>query len=473
VRLLREPDRFNMFLALPMAMLAAYGVMALHQYEWWQRHRKVFVGGLSVLIVLDFLVIPFPLQATAVSPIFSEFAQDDTAILNIPVDPYKSKPYMFAQATHQRPILQGHSSRYPQGAFSYLESQPWLHAMLLFDQTPPKFPDVSRQIAALAADDVGTIVIHKEQIAADYWPDWRKYLIAPPLFEDETVMVFTTTPQAGVDFEFEQEMLPGLGVVKVLPAAGCVNSGGVWVMDVGWGTAVSINEDYSVNLEVIDGDGAIEHIKIFPISDWSSSEWPKNTLAWGYYGLTIPDDVVPDEYVVEMTLAPTNSDWVFNQSETMSFPLMVSETACEEVTLPQLADPLDLRFGDEIRLLGYETNLDETDLVLTLYWQGQQRMGTDYKVFVHFFDAETGQMVVQNDAMPREWSYPTTFWPPGKLVDDAVTLDLNGVANGRYAIAVGLYNPQSGERLPVTDSAGEPIPDDRPILRTIELDRVE
>lgn len=475
VRLLREPDRFNMFLALPMAMLAAYGVLALHHYAWWQRYWKAFVAGLGALIVFDFLVIPFPLQTTAVSPIFSELAQaqDDSAILDIPVDPYKSKPYMFAQVTHQRPILQGHSSRYPQGAFSYLENQPWLHAMLLFDQTPPKFPDLSRQMGELAADDIGTIVVHKALIEEGYWPDWRNYLMVPPFFEDETVMVFTMTPQVGVDFDFEQEMLPGLGAVKVLPAADCVNPGGVWALDVGWGTAVSSTEDLSVNLDLVDSTGVIHYSERFPISDWTSSEWPENARAWGYYVLAIPEDLMAGAYTVDLSLLPMDGEWAFNQSEKLSIPVTVSETTCKGVGLPETAEALDLWFGDEIRLLGYETSLDETNLALTLYWQGQQRMGTDYKVFVHFFDAETGQMVVQNDAMPRDWSYPTTFWPPGKLVDDRMTLDLDGVANGRYAIAVGLYNPQSGERLPVTSSIGEPVADDRPILRTIELDRVE
>ena len=475
VRLLREPDRFNTFLALPVAMLAAYGLLALWQYDWWLRHRKVLVSGLSLLIVLDFLVIPLPLQATAVSPIFSQLAKEesDSAVLNIHVNPYKSKPYMFAQVTHERPILQGHSSRYPQGAFSYLENQPWLHAMLLFDQIPPKFPDLSRQMTDLAADGVGTIVIHKTQIAEDYWADWRNYFIMPPLYEDEAVMVYTTSPEADVDYHFSQEMVHGLGVVQMLPAAACVNPGSVWALDVGWGTAVSITEEFSVNLNLVDNAGAIHHSQTFPISSWTSSEWLENTLAWGYYALTIPEDVAPGEYTVEMSLTPTNSDWVFNQSETVSFPLTVSEAACENATLPETAEPLDLRFGSEMRLLAYETNLDEANLALTLYWQGQQRMNTDYKVFVHFFDVETGQMVAQNDAMPRDWSYPTTFWPPGKLVDDEVTLPLDGLVNGRYTLAVGLYNPQTGERLPVVDSNGEPVPDNRPLLRTIKLDRVE
>jgi hypothetical protein len=242
---------------------------------------------------------------------------------------------------------------------------------------------------------------------------------------------------------------------------------------VGWGTAVSITNDFLVDLDLKDSSGNIQNSKSYRISDWPSSEWPKNALAWGYYTLEIPEGLLPGEYAVEMSLSPENEDWVFDQSETTAIPITVTDDKCETKPLPESAESLDLRFGNEIRLLGYETSLDETNLALTLYWQGQQRMGTDYKVFVHFFEAETGQMVVQNDAMPRDWSYPTTFWPPGKLVDDEVVLDLKGVANGRYTIAVGLYNPQSGERLPVADFAGEPIPDDRPILRTIELDRVE
>ena len=471
VRLLREPDRFNMFLALPMALLAAYGLLALRQFAWWQRCRKPLAAGLAVLVVLDYLVIPFPLQAAAVSSIFNDLAQesDQLALLNIPVDPYKSKPYMFAQVTHQHPILQGHSSRYPQGAFAYLESQPWLFAMLQFDQIPPKFPDVSRQLADLAAEDIGYLVVNKMLIEPDYWADWRDYLIINPLYADETVDVYTTMPQAGVDFDFEVEMLPGMGIVKLLPATTCVNPGAVWAVDVAWGTAVPLTQDLAVKLELVNETGTVYRTENFPVSAWPASEWPQNGLTWGYYALTVPADVVPGVYQVELSLH--SIDGTIDTKERIEIPITISAEICENGMLPGTADPVNLSFGDEIKLLGFATRQTDDALELTLYWQGAQHMAADYKLFVHLFDATTGVMAAQYDAMPREWSYPTSYWPPGKLIDDKVLVSLDGIGNGRYYLAVGLYNPLSGERLPVIDAAGQPIPDNRPILRTIELDR--
>ncbi len=470
VRLLREPDRFNMFLALPTALLAAYGLLALHQYAWWQRHQNLLVAGLSVLIIVDYLVIPFPLQATAVAPIFSELAQvpDELALVNIPVDPYKSKPYMFAQVTHQHPILQGHSSRYPQGAFSYLENQPWLFAMLQFDQIPPKFPDLSRQLVDLASDEIGYLVINKELIDPDYLSDWHDYLIMNPIYTDETLAVYTTNPQAGVDFDFEVEMLPGMGIVNMLPATTCVNPGSVWALDVAWATAVPLTQELAVKLTIADANGAVLHAENFPISAWPASEWPQNGLAWGYYALPVPD-IAPGAYQVDLSLQ-SMADGAVSDKKT-EIPITISAEACENTELPAVATPVNLSFGDEIRLLGIETAHKDDTLALTFYWQGMQRMTADYKLFVHLFDAETGAMAAQYDAMPREWSYPTSYWPPGKLIDDNVLLALDEVENGRYHLAVGLYNPQTGERLPVTDATGQPIPDNRPILRTIELEQ--
>ncbi|MBN1639707.1 MAG: CotH kinase family protein [Anaerolineae bacterium] len=119
----------------------------------------------------------------------------------------------------------------------------------------------------------------------------------------------------------------------------------------------------------------------------------------------------------------------------------------------------ELRYelGDAIRLLGYEvvtsTLAPGDDLELVLYWQAMANVEHDYSVFVHVLD-QGGRLVAQGDSMPRGNVYPTGHWQVGPLVDDprsiALPLDL---PPGEYRVVVGMYDLDTGERLPAREVA--------------------
>jgi hypothetical protein len=104
---------------------------------------------------------------------------------------------------------------------------------------------------------------------------------------------------------------------------------------------------------------------------------------------------------------------------------------------------------------------------LTLFWRTNTPVPQDYTVFVHVVDA-TGRMVGQWDQVPGAGESPTTGWTPGRLVTDEyqVALDLDE-AVAPYQIYVGLYDPVSGARLAVTQSA-QPASEGRLPLETLE-----
>jgi hypothetical protein len=107
-------------------------------------------------------------------------------------------------------------------------------------------------------------------------------------------------------------------------------------------------------------------------------------------------------------------------------------------------------------------------LTLTLHWQALQVLPADYKVFVHLVDAQ-GAAVTQDDAFPREGRYPTWAWQPGDIVPDAHRLELPpapDLPQGPYRLLVGMYHPDTGERLPVRGMAG-PVPDGAILLQEL------
>jgi hypothetical protein len=160
--------------------------------------------------------------------------------------------------------------------------------------------------------------------------------------------------------------------------------------------------------------------------------------------------------------------------ENQEFALLTLEPVDgREFILPDPDYPLDILMGDQFRLLGYDTDLlsatTGSELVVTLYWQALAGTDLSYKVFVHLID-EKGQAIAQYDGFPREWTYFTYLWQPGEVVKDEYRLVLDQDLNpGSYKLRVGLYHPDTGERLPIIQN-GQPMEDPGALLDTFIID---
>ncbi|MBU1878482.1 MAG: glycosyltransferase family 39 protein, partial [Chloroflexi bacterium] len=127
---------------------------------------------------------------------------------------------------------------------------------------------------------------------------------------------------------------------------------------------------------------------------------------------------------------------------------------------PAIQHPLNARFGDGIGLHGY----DQDESRLTLYWSALRPLGRDYKVTLRLVDA-ADQVWGQTDERPVAYLYPTTRWQPGLLLfgEHGVPVQPD-TPPGVYTFEVGLYDAETGQRLPVYDEAGQPLPGDRVLL---------
>ncbi|GAB4147791.1 MAG: hypothetical protein Fur0021_06930 [Candidatus Promineifilaceae bacterium] len=117
-----------------------------------------------------------------------------------------------------------------------------------------------------------------------------------------------------------------------------------------------------------------------------------------------------------------------------------------------MAHPLNLNLGNAITLLGYEVEpaASGSALPLTLYWQVQSAPPIAFAPFVHL-----------EDAWGYRWSqvepnaYPSEQWTAGDWIVQRVDVPLPaGMPAGDYQLRVGLFNQETGERLPQLDAAG-------------------
>jgi hypothetical protein len=124
--------------------------------------------------------------------------------------------------------------------------------------------------------------------------------------------------------------------------------------------------------------------------------------------------------------------------------------------------PANLRFGDSIRLVGYDTNrnrlLPGGEVTITLCWEALAPMEDDYVYFVHILGAEESKVGVR-DTYPGLGRYPTGRWSSGDAFCDHVRVAVreDAPAPAVYDIAVGWYlyeNEQVKEHLPAYDASG-------------------
>jgi hypothetical protein len=119
------------------------------------------------------------------------------------------------------------------------------------------------------------------------------------------------------------------------------------------------------------------------------------------------------------------------------------------------------RFGEAVELRAYHIERNPTAWRVALAWESVAPLPTDATVFVHAYDAD-GNLLATGDGPPRNGHFPTSLWQPGDRIIDIHTLPAPD--EGEIArVAVGLYDPATGERLPASQ-ASAPLPNHAVIL---------
>jgi hypothetical protein len=436
--------------------MAAYGVSFL-----WDLARKrigtryllPIFAGLVLLVGLDYGQIPVQTFDTEISPFYYTLAQEPegVALFNLPTGRERSPFFMFCQTVHGKPIVEGSVARPPREAREFIESNPFLLYLRDNRMVPPDMPDVSRQLAPLAEAGVPYMVINK--LYAFPWEkdNWRAYFAYRPFYEDRHVAVYRTEPKAGRDFDLSQELYGGLSIVKVVSATNFIKPDSLMEVDVLLGTVEQQHEDWAVELALMDAQGQSQQAVIFPaVPGWPTGEWPANALAHGRYAFQVDPRLPGGSYILTLTLVDQDTHARVGKPAVIADSLHL-DLPPRSFTPPPMQVDVGATFDGDLRLLGYDLEREDNELIVTLHWQGLHRMDTSYKFFVHLYDVQSGELAAQVDVMPYGYTYFTNWWEVGEVVSDEVHLDLSAVPPGTYHLAVGIYRPDTGDRLPVEE----------------------
>jgi hypothetical protein len=143
-----------------------------------------------------------------------------------------------------------------------------------------------------------------------------------------------------------------------------------------------------------------------------------------------------------------------------SFPHM-------EVTLHRLVDagtatqPADVQFGG-LRLTGYGATHPlpawGRDGGVVLAWEAAQEMAEDYAVFMHMYDARGERVAQEDEPILDPGLRPTSQWQAGTSSAALYHLPIGpGTPPGEYDLELGVYDQETGERLPLQGAEGETV----------------
>jgi hypothetical protein len=137
---------------------------------------------------------------------------------------------------------------------------------------------------------------------------------------------------------------------------------------------------------------------------------------------------------------------------------------------PPAAAPMQATFGSDIGLvsasLGVVQAQPGSTVPVTLRWLARGNPGASYTVFVHLLGPD-GKVWGQRDSPPLAGGFPTSHWTPGEQLIDRYEIALDPRAPaGRYQVEVGMYRPDTGQRLAVGPT---PDPNNRIIVGSLEV----
>ncbi|HUT16208.1 MAG TPA: hypothetical protein VMY98_08195, partial [Anaerolineae bacterium] len=274
----------------------------------------------------------------------------------------------------------------------------------------------------------------------------------------DVVISYPTTDQ-------DVEVLHTFGSALVLSRADAlkteVEQGDTLPIALKWAAVDRMQRDYDLCVELLNSVGEVIAPQTMALaSEYPTWQWPQYAVVAGYRQWRVAPDTPPGQYSIVLIVLDALSGEAAG-AFTLPDTVRVIE-ARRSFVLPDMQTAVSADFGEQVRLLGYDLQYAEQQLLLTLHWQALSEMATDYKVFVHLFDPTTEQIVAQQDVLAGGEGYPTTRWGPEEMVSQPVDVSLEGVTEGHYGLAVGLYH--ADERLPVAAPAGFPVSADRLLL---------
>lgn len=250
-------------------------------------------------------------------------------------------------------------------------------------------------------------------------------------------------------------------------ASETVAPGAALSLNLYWQALADVQGDYLALVQVKDQAGQVwSQVRERPAAGtYPTPLWQEGEVLRDRYEVPLSAETPAGQYQLTVGLIDAATESLVGE---IALPSLTVEGRSRAFQVPPIQHRLSANLGGQVELLGY--NLDPNGLRageavhLTLYWRALDEMGVSYTVFVHLLDKEN-QIWGQRDSAPGNGTLPTTGWVKGEVIADEYEFTVRPEAPpGEYLIEVGLYDAQTGQRLPVL---GGVIQEDRILLNEV------
>jgi 4-amino-4-deoxy-L-arabinose transferase-like glycosyltransferase len=232
-----------------------------------------------------------------------------------------------------------------------------------------------------------------------------------------------------------------------------------------------LEEQLSFKVEVVDLNGLI----------WGKAQTTLNTAFHPlnqplihHLEIRLSDDIPSGTYVLRVTLGTdmsaqqlTASDLSGNLIGQGVIPIGLIQVG----NSVQFDNELSVNFDDKVGLTGYQLNqaVSPNIFKIGLRWQALRPIDKNYTTTIQLLD-QNHQLIAQVDTPPFGGNYPTTAWLPGMEMPDVYELKLpENIPNGIFQLAIGVYDPQTLQRLSVSQTSGIEHNNNLAILQEVRI----
>ena len=242
----------------------------------------------------------------------------------------------------------------------------------------------------------------------------------------------------------EADMGQGLELVAIEVESGVVYPGDWLWVKLYWRADSVVEDAVFETLSVYDRNG-------------DRVGWQRSYHGGGNYpaSLWTPGEIVVERFgarLSEEVTLPTRLYLLLKVGEDQR-PIEIARLKAAPTVWPARSPTVAAQVGEGLELASAEFSPQNakpgTAVTVKLRWQVREAPGRELTTFVHLGDREQAPLA-QGDGPAFEGGYPTEQWSAGEVLDDSYVLVVpKDLVSGRYPIQIGMYEPDSGARLPL------------------------
>lgn len=365
-------------------------------------------------------------------------------------------------------------------------SRPYFNTMSAANWPPGTVVDDAVQLALPEGEGDGTYQLAASLVVSD-----NVAAASPVVIGRVTAMSSVASPLphqvvdaplgSAIELVGADYVVDGIGMHEIRATPLWLNSGQTLIVRLYWRTRTALTTEFHGFVHLVDAQGrVIAQQDQIPGNDFQPSTlWLPGDTVLDEYRLWIPSDTQSTVLWPRVGLYNVvTGDRLLSQrsdGETLDAIQLAPFKVIRNVR-PTTTQAVNLHFGEVAALTGYTVDVPPQgihpgDTVrLRLNWQSLAPTAANFTRFVHLYNPTLG-MAGQTDGIPQAGNNPTWSWVPDELIADEVAISISAEAvPGDYTLYVGFYDAQAnGQRLPVTDTQGNRLPDSLAPLTTLTI----